>query len=345
MKIIFYDTKPYDKEWFEEKNNGRYEIEYLETKLNRKTAKLAEGYEGVVAFVNDSIDEKVIDVLYNLGVKIIAMRCAGFNNVDMKAAYGKVHVVRVPAYSPYSVAEHAMALLLCINRKIHKSYNRTRENNFTLAGLTGFDLHGKTIGVVGTGKIGAVFIEICKGFGMKVLAYDMYPNKSLEVDYVSKEELFAQSDIISLHCPLTEQTFHLIDSNALELMKDGVVLINTSRGQLIKKEDLLAGLKSKKIKAAGLDVYEEEAEYFFEDYSNEIIDDDILSLLVSMPNVILTSHQAFLTKEALESIAETTFKNLDDYQSGARLENEICYYATSEKKHNPCTKKVSGRCF
>ncbi len=345
MKILFYDTKPYDKEWFEEKNNARYEIEYLETKLNSKTARLAEGFDGVVAFVNDTIDEKVIDTLYKCGVKIIAMRCAGFNNVDMKAAYGKIHVVRVPAYSPYSVAEHAMALLLCIDRKIHKSYNRTRENNFTLAGLTGFDLHGKTVGVIGTGKIGKVFINICKGFGMNVLAFDMYPDANLEVEYVSKEELFARSDIISLHCPLTDQSFHMIDKNALDLMKDGVVLINTSRGQLIKKEDLLLGLKSKKIGAAGLDVYEEEAEYFFEDFSNEIIDDDILSLLVSMPNVILTSHQAFLTKEALESIADTTFKNLDDFQDGKGLENEICYYSASEKKHNPCLKKEAGRCF
>ena len=345
MRIIFYDTKPYDKEWFEAKNSGRYEIEYLETKLNKKTARLADGFDAVVAFVNDSLDEKVINILYDCGIKIIAMRCAGFNNVDMKAAFGKIHVVRVPAYSPYSVAEHAMALLLCINRKIHKSYNRTRENNFTLSGLTGFDLNGKTVGVIGTGKIGKVFISICKGFGMKVLAYDLYPDTNLDVQYVEKEELFKQSDIISLHCPLTEQTHHLIDRNALDLMKDGVVLINTSRGQLIKKEDLLSGLKSKKIGAAGLDVYEEEAEYFFEDFSNEIIDDDILSLLVSMPNVIITSHQAFLTKEALENIAETTLKNLDDFVSGGLLENEICYYAASEKKHNPCTKKVTGRCF
>lgn len=345
MKILFYDTKPYDREWFEEKNNGRYEIDYLETKLNKKTAKLAEGYDGIVAFVNDSLDETVIHSLYRCGVKIIAMRCAGFNNVDMKAAYGKIHVVRVPAYSPYSVAEHAMALLLSVNRKIHKSYNRTRESNFTLAGLTGFDLYGKTIGVIGTGKIGKVFIDICKGFGMHVLAYDLYPDKNLEVEYVEKEELFLKSHIISLHCPLTEQTHHLINKEALDLMKDGVVLINTSRGPLVKKEDLLAGLKSKKIGAAGLDVYEEEAEYFFEDFSNEIIDDDILSLLVSMPNVIITSHQAFLTKEALQNIAETTLQNLDDFQSGGAMPNEICYFSSSEKKHHPCKKKTVGRCF
>lgn len=345
MKIAFYDTKPYDKEWFEKKKPEGFEVIYIETKLNDVTAKLAAGCEAVVAFVNDTINAEVVDELYENGVRILAMRCAGYNNVDMKHAYGKIHVVRVPAYSPYSVAEHAMGLLLCLNRKLHKAYNRTRENNFTLSGLTGFDLYGKTVGVIGTGKIGKIFIQICKGFGMQVLAYDLYPDKNLDVIYVEKEELFEKSDIISLHCPLTPDTYHIIDEESLARLKPGVTIINTSRGPLIKKEALLSGLKEKVIGAAGLDVYEEEAEYFFEDYSNEIIEDDILSLLVSMPNVLLTSHQAFLTEEALENIADTTYQNLLEYVEGKPLTNEICYLVESHKKHNVCQKEKEGRCF
>lgn len=345
MRIAFYDTKPYDKEWFEKKKPSSYEINYFDTRLTESTAKLADGCQVVIAFVNDVISKEVIDVLYAGGVELIAMRCAGYNNVDMKAAYGKIHIVRVPAYSPYSVAEHAMALLLCLNRKIHKAYNRTRENNYTLSGLTGFDLHGKTIGVVGTGKIGKIFIQICQGFGMNIIAYDVYPDSNLDVNYVTKDELLQQSDIISLHCPLTDQTFHFIDEDSVEKLKEGTVIINTSRGGLIKKEALLSGLKSKKIGAAGLDVYEEEAEYFFEDFSNEIISDDILALLVSMPNVIVTSHQAFLTNEALMNIAETTYKNIDDYSENKALENEICYCMDSHKKHDICLKQTNGRCF
>lgn len=323
MKIAMYDTKPYDKEWFEKKKPEGYEITYFETKLRYETAALAEGCEVVCVFVNDVIDGPVIDRLCRHGVKLIALRCAGYNNVDRKAAAGKIQVVRVPAYSPYAVAEHAMGLLLCLNRKLHKAYNRTREGNFTLNGLTGFDLHGKTVGVIGTGKIGKKFIHICQGFGMNVLAYDLYPDASLPVTYVEKEELFRKSDIISLHCPLTTQTRHIINEESIQMMKDGVMLINTSRGALVKKEALLGGLKEKKIGSAGLDVYEEEAEYFYEDCSNEIIEDDVLALLVSMPNVLLTSHQAFLTNEALQNIAETTFENIAAYERGEELVNKV----------------------
>lgn len=323
MKIAMYDTKPYDKEWFEKKKPQNYEMIYYETKLRPETASLADGCEVVCAFVNDIIDAGTIDKLYEHGVRLIALRCAGFNNVDRKAAEGKIQIVRVPAYSPYAVAEHAMGMLLCLNRKLHKAYNRTREGNFTLNGLTGFDLHEKTIGVVGTGKIGKTFIHICQGFDMNVLAYDPYPDASLPVTYVEKEELFRRSDIISLHCPLTSETHHLINEESIGMMKDGVMLINTSRGALVKKEALLSGLKEKKIGAAGLDVYEEEAEYFYEDYSNEIIEDEVLALLVSMPNVLVTSHQAFLTNEALQNIAETTLANIRAYEKGEELVNRV----------------------
>lgn len=323
MKIAMYDTKPYDKEWFEILKPDNYEIIYYETKLKEKTAALAEGCDVVCAFVNDVIDAPTIQKLCDYGVKLLALRCAGFNNVDREAAKGKLPIVRVPAYSPYAVAEHAMALLLCLNRKLHKAYNRTREGNFTLNGLTGFDLNGKTVGVVGTGKIGKIFIRICQGFGMNILAYDAYPDPNLDVTYVEKEELFRQSDIISLHCPLTDQTHHMINEDSIQRMKDGVILINTSRGALVKKEALLMGLKEKKIGGAGLDVYEEEAEYFYEDCSNEIIEDDVLALLVSMPNVLVTSHQAFLTNEALQNIAQTTLENIRAWEEGRTLDNQI----------------------
>ncbi|HEX3078305.1 MAG TPA: 2-hydroxyacid dehydrogenase [Lachnospiraceae bacterium] len=345
MKIAFYDTKPYDREWFDQLEHERYGFKYIEAKLNSDTAQLASGCKGVVAFVNDTLDKETIDVLYGLGVEVIAMRCAGYNNVDMQAAYEKIHVLRVPSYSPYSVAEHAAALLLCLNRKIHKAYNRTRDFNFTLSNLTGFDLHGKTVGVIGTGQIGKIFINICKGFGMEVLAYDPYPDTKADIHYVDLKELLNQSDIISLHCPLTDMTHHIINSDSIKEMKDGVFLINTSRGALVESEALLEALKSKKIGAAGLDVYEEEAEVFFEDYSNEIIKDDTLHLLVSMPNVVLTSHQAFLTKEALRNIAETTIQNLNDYFDGSPLKNEICYLVHSNTVQTNCSHKKNGRCF
>lgn len=321
-KIAFFDTKKYDIESFD-RNNKNYEIIYYEDKLNKKTAVLANGCDAVCAFVNDEIGKDVIDKLYSYGIKVLLLRCAGYNNVDIKYAYNKLHVLRVPAYSPNAVAEHAMALLLCLNRKIHKAYLRTRDFNFNIAGFTGFDLAGKTVGVIGTGKIGIEFISICKGFKMNVIAYDLYPNPNLDVKYVSLDEIFSQSDIISLHCPLTNDTKHIIDAAAISKMKSNVVIINTSRGGLIDSKALLNSLQEKRVKAAGLDVYEEEANLFFEDNSNEIIQDDVLALLISLPNVIITSHQGYLTEEALDNIASITLKNLDDYYAGEKLENEI----------------------
>ena len=321
-KIAFFDTKKYDIESFN-RNNTTCEIIYYEDKLNKKTAVLADGCDAVCAFVNDEINKDVIDMLHSYGIKVLLLRCAGYNNVDIKYAYNKLHIMRVPAYSPNAVAEHAMALLLCLNRKIHKAYLRTRDFNFNIAGFTGFDLVGKTVGVIGTGKIGIEFISICKGFKMNVIAYDLYPNPNLDVNYVSLDELFSQSHIISLHCPLTNDTKHIIDAKAISKMKNNVVIINTSRGGLIDSKALLNALQEKKVKGAGLDVYEEEANLFFEDNSNEIVQDDVLALLISLPNVIITSHQGYLTEEALDNIASITLKNLDDYYAGNKLENEI----------------------
>ena len=330
MKIAFFDTKPYDKTAFD-KYGEEYGVQfkYFETKLTEDTADLARGYDGVCVFVNDTVDKPVIDKLVSLGIRILALRCAGFNNVDMKYAHGKLHVLRVPAYSPYAVAEHTIALLLTSIRRIHKAYIRTRDFNFSLSGLTGFDLHGKTVGVVGTGRIGRAFIDICLGFGMKVLAYDKYPSEELKkagrISYVSLDKLFGDSDIISLHCPLTEETNHLINRDTLARCRRGVVILNTSRGALIDAEALLEGIKARHVGAACLDVYEEESEFFFEDFSGHILDDDILARLISMPNVIVTSHQAFLTEEALQSIAETTVNNLITFAKNGQCENELCY--------------------
>ncbi len=330
MKIAFFDTKPYDKASFEKIGEKQgIEFKFFETKLNEDTADLAKGADGVCVFVNDTVNAKVIDRLCELNVKVVALRCAGFNNVDMKYAFGRIHVLRVPAYSPYAVAEHAMAMLLTSIRRIHKAYIRTKDFNFSLNGMTGFDLYGKTVGVIGTGRIGRVFIDICRGFGMKVLAYDKFPSEGLDngdnIRYVSLEELFAKSDIISLHCPLTEETYHIINEEALSKCKRGVVLINTSRGALVDAEALLNEIKSRKVGAACLDVYEEESEFFFEDFSGHILEDDILARLISMPNVIVTSHQAFLTEEALANIAETTVKNLTEFFETEQCPNELCY--------------------
>lgn len=309
MKIAFFDAKPYDRAAFDRAVQGKgIEIKYFETKCNEDTVELAHGCDAVCVFVNDTVNAAVIDRLADLGVKTVALRCAGFNNVDIAHAKGRLRVVRVPAYSPYAVAEHTMALLLTSIRRIHKAYIRSKDFNFSLNGLTGFDLHGKTVGVIGTGRIGRVFIDICKGFGMNVLAYDKYPSEG--IDYVSLEQLLAQSDVISLHCPLTEETYHMIDDTALKQCKPGVVLLNTSRGALVDAEALLAAIKSRHVGAACLDVYEEEGDLFFEDNSGHILEDDTLARLISMPNVIVTSHQAFLTREALENIAETTVANL-----------------------------------
>ncbi len=303
---------------------------------------MAKGFDGVCAFVNDTINDVVIDKLNEMGVNVLALRCAGFNNVDMKHAFGKLHVLRVPAYSPYAVAEHTMALLLTSIRRIHKAYIRSRDYNFSLANLTGFDLHGKTVGVIGTGRIGRVFIDICRGFGMNVLAFDKFQTQGLDngdtIRYVELDELFENSDIISLHCPLTEETNHIIDENALEKCKKGVVILNTSRGGLVDAEALLAGIKSRKVGAACLDVYEEESDIFFEDNSGHIMEDDTLARLISMPNVIVTSHQAFLTEEALENIAETTVNNLVSFFETNQCPNELCYRCgnTQDCKDGKC---------
>ena len=344
IKIAFFDTKPYDIPSFKkygEMNNVSFK--FFEAKLNADTAELAHGFDGVCAFVNDTVDAAVIDKLESLGVGVLALRCAGFNNVDMKHAYGKLHVLRVPAYSPYAVAEHTMALLLTSIRRIHKAYLRSRDFNFSLSGLVGFDLHGKTVGVIGTGRIGRAFIDICLGFGMKVLAYDKYPSSELQsggrVRYVELDTLFAESDVISLHCPLTDETYHVIDDKAIERCKKGVVLLNTSRGALVDAEALLAGIKARKIGAACLDVYEEEADLFFEDNSGHILEDDTLARLISMPNVIVTSHQAFLTEEALENIAETTVDNLRQLFDTSSCPNELCY------RGGVAEDCKSGKCF
>ena len=342
-RIAFYDAKPYDRETFDGIDGG-YEIEYIDSKLSAQTAVLSRGCDAVCAFVNDVIDSRTIEILYDNGVRVIAMRCAGYSNVDFRAAYGKIHVVRVPAYSPHAVAEHAAALLLSLNRKIHKAYNRTRDFNFSIVGLTGTDLHGKTAGVIGTGRIGQAFIGICKGMGMKVIAYDPYPLKDAEFEYAELERLLRESDVISLHCPLTEDNERMLNEESFAMMKKGVFLINTSRGALIDSEALLEALNNGTVRGAGLDVYEEESDFFFEDCSDIVNMDDVLSLLISKPNVLLTSHQAFLTDEALYGIAQTTYKNLDEFSSGGDLTNEVCYQCDSDKIEE-CRVLKKGRCF
>ena len=326
MKLAFFDTKAYDMPGFDAcaKDTG-LEIKYFETRLNEDTVSLAAGYDAVCVFVNDVVNAAVVDKLHGYGVKLLVLRCAGFNNVDIAACQGKIRVFRVPAYSPHAVAEHAMALLLTINRRTHKAYIRTRDFNFSLQGFVGFDLYGKTVGVVGTGKIGRVFADICKGFGMKVVAYDKYPNPDTGLEYTTLDELFAQSDIISLHCPLTEETRHMINADSIEKMKKGVTIVNTSRGALINTEDLITGIKEKKVGAACLDVYEEEGDLFYEDYSGHVVQDDKLVRLIAMPNVIVSSHQAFLTQEALDNIAATTVDNaLKFFQGTPNTQTEVC---------------------
>ena len=344
IKVAFFDTKAYDKPSFEHYGEIHdVEFRFLETKLNEDTVDLAKGCDAVCVFVNDDVNAAVIEKLYTYGVRLIALRSAGYNNVDVRAAFGKVHVVHVPAYSPYSVAEHAMALLLTSVRRIHKAYNRTREFNFSLSGLTGFDLHGKTVGVIGTGKIGRIFIDICRGFGMNVIAYDRFPAKDSGIEYVSLDALFERSDIISLHCPLTDETRHMIGADAIGRMKKGVVIVNTSRGGLIDDEALLEGIKARKIGAACLDVYEEEADIFFEDRSGHNLNDDQLSRLISMPNVIVTSHQAFLTEEALNNIAETTVNNiLSCFENDGVCDNELCYRCGNIEQ---CKRERKQKCF
>ncbi len=342
IKAVMFDTKPYDRASFDAIPHEEIDITYYDVKLDVSTAPLAKGFDAVIVFVNDELPEAVIDVLYKAGVKLIALRCAGFNNVDVRAAYGKIHIVRVPAYSPEAVAEHTAALLLTSVRRIHKAYNRTRDFNFSIAGLVGINLHDKTAGVIGTGKIGRAFINICHGFGMSVIAYDKYPSKDVPATYVSLDELFERSDVVSLHCPLTDENEHMIDAAAIEKMKNGVIILNTSRGALVDAEALKDGIISKKIGAACLDVYEEETDLFFEDRSGHILHDDTLARLLSMPNVIITSHQAFLTEEALQNIAQTTLSNIDDFFAGRHLENEICYRCNDLSE---CRRKRKTSCF
>ena len=325
IKVAMFDAKPYDIDSFESLRGENIKIKYFDTKLTADTAELAKGYDAVIVFVNDTVDADVIDLLSSFDVELIALRCAGFNNVNLKAAKDKIKVIRVPAYSPHAVAEHALGMLLTSVRRIHKAYIRSKDFNFSLNNLTGFNLNGKTMGVIGTGKIGKVFCEICKGFGMKVIAYDIYPDESLDVEYTDLNTLLSKSDVISLHCPLTKENYHMIDKNAIDTMKKGVILINTSRGSLVDAEALLDGIKDKKIGGACLDVYEEESDLFFEDNSGHIVHDDILARLISMPNVLITSHQAFLTKEALENIAETTLGGINDYFELGTLKNEVRY--------------------
>ena len=326
MKAAFFSTKPYDIPGFLKYSKGKdLEIKFYESRLTVDSAKLACGYDAVCVFVNDIIDADVIDQLTESGVQLIALRCAGYNNVDIEYCSGKMGVVHVPSYSPYAVAEHAMAMLLTSVRRIHKAYNRTREFNFSLNDLTGFNLYGKTVGVIGTGKIGSVFGNICRGFGMKTLAYSKTSRKDSGFEYVSLDDLYEQSDIISLHCPLTPETENLIDSNAIEKMKKGVILLNTSRGKLINTNALIEGLKERKIGAACLDVYAEEGNLFYNDYSGHIVNDDKLARLLSMPNVLVTSHQAYLTEEALNSIAEITIDNIIKYINKSECENELIF--------------------
>lgn len=327
MKILFYDTKKYDKDSFEKirESYSDIDIDYLDTDLTPQTARLSKGYDGVCAFVSSDVGTDVIKTLADKNVKLILMRCAGYNNVDIKTA-GElgITILRVPGYSPEAVAEHAMALALAVNRRIHKGYIKVRENNFSLIGLTGIDFHGKIAGIVGTGKIGAAMSKICRGFGMDVIAYDIYPNKELDfVTYVDLDTLLKNSDLISLHCPLTEESYHLINTSTIEKMKKNVVLVNTSRGALINTEDLIKGIRSKKFFGVGLDVYEEETNNVFENREDDILETSITARLLSFPNVIVTSHQGFLTEEALEAISKTTLQNARDYENGCIKEENV----------------------
>ena len=327
--IAFFGSKPYDEASFNEKNQAYgFELRYYKGHLNKNNVMLTKGVETVCIFVNDIADEEVIRLMAANGVKLLALRCAGYNNVNLKAATEcGITVVRVPAYSPYAVAEYTVALMLSLNRKIPRASWRTRDGNFSLQGLLGFDMFGKTVGVIGTGKIARKLINILRGFGMNILAYDPYPDYDFasehQVTYTTLSELYRRSDIISLHCPLTEDTQYLINEEAISQMKEGVMLINTGRGRLIHTHALIEGLKNKKIGSAGLDVYEEEGDYCYEDKSDKIIDDDTLARLLSFNNVIVTSHQAFFTREALANIADTTLKNVKDFLDQKPLENEV----------------------
>lgn len=331
MKIAFFSAKSYDRQSFEAANaNYNHELTFFDVQLNPKTAILAADFAAVCMFVNDIADAATLDILTSHGTRLLALRSAGFNTVDLQRANELgIRVVRVPAYSPYAVAEHAVTLVLALNRKIYRAYNRVRDDNFSLEGLIGFDIHGCTVGIIGTGKIGMVFAQIMQGFGCSLLGYDAYPNSQFEAignaSYVSLPNLLANSDIISLHCPLFPETRHLINANTIAQMKHGVMLINTSRGGLIDTSAAIQGIKSGKIGYLGIDVYEQEDELFFQDLSDTIIQDDTFQLLQSFPNVVITAHQAFLTRNALDGIAITTLSNITDFEQGQSLKNEVAF--------------------
>ena len=327
-RIIFFDIKDYDREFFEKYGkNYNFEMSFFKSKLSLENVNLTKEYDVVCAFTNDDIGKETIDAMAENGVKLLAMRCAGFNNVSLKDIKERFKVVRVPAYSPHAIAEYTVGLILAVNRKINKAYVRTREGNFSINGLMGVDLYGKTAGIIGTGKIGQILIKILRGFDMKVIAYDLFPNQKiadeLGFEYVSLDELYANSDIISLNCPLTKETQYMINRRTMLKMKDGVILVNTGRGMLIDSADLVEALKDKKIGAVALDVYEEEENYFFQDKSTQVIEDDILGRLLSFYNVLITSHQAYFTKEAVEAITVTTLNNIKDFVEGKPLVNEV----------------------
>ncbi len=328
IKMAVFSSRKWVVDSFNELNiKYKYEITYFEARLYNKTMPLTKGFDVVCVFVNDTIDEEIIKGLKENGVQQVALRCAGFNNVDIEAAQQhEMNVVRVPAYSPYAIAEHTLGLILSLNRKFHKAYSRVRDGNFALDGLLGFDLHGKTVGIIGTGKIGEIFINLIKGFGCNIIAYDKFPNEKLQKEglkYVELQDIYKQSDVISLHCPLTYETFHMINEYAIAAMKAGVMIINTSRGPLIDTEAVIAGLKKEKVGYLGLDVYEEEEELFFEDHSESVIQDDKFVRLQTFPNVLITAHQAFFTKEATMNIAETTFENVKSFFEDGKSPNII----------------------
>jgi D-lactate dehydrogenase len=346
IKTAFFDAKPYDRDRFDAMNReDGVELKYFDGHLNADTVQLATGADAICIFVNDAVTRAVADALHTQGVRLIALRCAGYNNVDLKAVYQRIHVVRVPAYSPFAVAEHATALMLTLNRKTHKAYFRTRDGNFSINGLMGFDLNGKTAGVVGTGKIGRVMVGILRGFGMRVLAFDPSPDTAFAqtsgCTYTDLPTLYHEADVITLHCPLTPENVRMINKDSIAQMKPGVMIINTGRGKLIDTRALISGLKSGKVGAAGLDVYEEETDYFFEDFSSAVIDDDVLARLMTFPNVLITSHQAFFTREAMTNIAQTTLGNIRAFFDHGALPHEICYRCGEAT----CQRKAAGKCF
>lgn len=346
VKILLSDAKPYDREFFKAANRTfGYDLHFVDARMNEDTAELAQGFDVICPFVNDRLTEPVADRFFKAGIRLVTLRCAGYNNVALKAFFGRIHVTRVPAYSPHAVAEHTIALLLSLNRKTYRAYARTRDNNFAIQGLLGFDLHGKTAGIIGTGKIGKITAEILHAFGMRVLAYDLFPDSEWSektgCTYVDLPELYQNTDVISLHCPLTPDTHHMICTDSLRQMRPGVFLLNTGRGGLIDTPALIEGLKNRRIGGAGLDVYEEEDRYFFEDWSTDILDDDVLARLLSFPNVLITSHQAFFTREAMTNIAETTLNNVRMFFENGELPHEICYRCGE----TPCRRKERGHCF